>query len=175
MDKIIAHIKNNASVYFVIIGCLIVLSIVLLMSNKDNSKKEEVDTRYFKILSINETLNLFDSNEEKILVIGKKDCPATVELGKAITVAKAKYGFTINYLELTELDPSSTEYKSLIEKLNFEYTLYDKTDKFGNFLGNTPMLIIIKGRQMSYGYIGNMTLTSLETILRQYGVINETN
>ena len=64
MDKIIAHIKNNASIYFVIIGCLIVLSIVLLMSNKDNSKKEEVDTRYFKILSINETLKLFDSNEE---------------------------------------------------------------------------------------------------------------
>lgn len=175
MDKIIAHIKNNASIYFVIIGCLIVLSIVLLMSNKDNSKKEEVDTRYFKILSINETLKLFDSNEDSVLVIGKKDCPATVELGKTITIAKAKYGFTVNYLELSNLDPNSTEYKSLIEKLDYEYTLYDKTDKFGNFLGNTPMLIIIKGRKMSYGYIGNMTLASLETILRQYGVINETN
>lgn len=175
MNKIIAHLKNNASVYFVIIGCLIVLLIVLLSSNQDNNKKDYVDTKYFKVININEALKLFDNNDNSVLIIGRKDCPATIEFGKVMTVAKAKYGFTVNYLELTDLDPNSSEYKSLIEKLDFEYTLYDKTDKFGNFLGNTPMLIIIKGRQMSYGYIGNMTLTSLETILNQYGVTNEEN
>ena len=66
--------------------------------------------------------------------------------------------------------------KELISKLDIEYNLKGKVAKFGEFLGSTPMTIIIKNGRMVHGYIGSMDTDTLTTFTSLYGVSkNEEN
>lgn len=170
MNKILEHLKNNIAIYLIIIVCIIIG--VLIFQNKDN-EKIDYDTRPFNVVNNKEALKLFDSKEPQMLVIGKKTCSASKELLPSLVIAQTKGNYTTNYLELTDLDKNSEDYNKLLELLDYEYQKDGETKPFREYMGATPMVIVIKDNKMVYGYIGTMNNTVVSTIAKQYGVANE--
>ena len=170
MNKILEHLKNNAAIYLIVIVCIIIG--VLIFQNHDN-EKIEYDTRPFNIVDNKKALELFESNEPQMLVIGKKTCSASKELLPSLVIAQTTGKYKTNYLELTDLKKGSEDYNKLLELLDYEYQKDGETKPFREYMGATPMVIVIKDNKMVYGYLGLMNNTVVSTIAKQYGVSNE--
>lgn len=173
MDKIKTHFQKNFAIYAVLLVCLVIILITLFATKNNNEveKLEEVDTSMFNVLTLKETLKLFDDNSSKFLVISHKNCSATINYASYLKIAQAKFNYQTYYLELSSIDESQSEdYKKLVEKLDYEYNYNDTIKQFGQFIGDTPMTIIIKNKKQVWGHIGSMNTTTLETITKQYGV-----
>lgn len=173
MDKIKQHFQNNFAIYAVLLVCLVIIAITLFVTKNNNQEEkiEEVDTSMFKVLTLKQTLELFDDKSPKLLVIGHKTCSATIKYTSYLQIAQAKFGFQTYYLDLTTIDETQIEdYNKLVEKLDFEYNYNGAIDKFSKFIGDTPMTIVIKNKKQESGYIGSMNDSTLGTIVKQYGI-----
>ena len=171
MKKIKEHLKRNFAIYAVLLTCIVVVCIALFLTREE--KKETVDTSMFQVLTLKETLKLFETDEPKLLVISVSECTATIGYVPYLQIAQAKYGYTTYYLELDGLDYYSKDFQTLLSKLDMEYRFQNKVDKFSAFIGSTPMTVIIKNKKMVHGYIGSMDTDTLYTITKLYGVTNE--
>lgn len=174
MDKISAHLKKNASIYLILLVCLVAIIIALILSNQKEEEMEiaKVDTSLFKVVTLEEALNFFESDEPVFLVVGLETCSATINYVPYLKIAEAKYGFQVYYLELSSIDSSQIDtLNKFIEKLDVDYKLKDKVDKFGKFIETTPATIIIKNRKQVFGYYGSMNTSTIETIAGKYGLI----
>lgn len=170
MNKIGKHLKESYAIYLILFTAIVVGCILFIKPNKE--EVVEYDTSMFTNINTREALSLFEDNKTHVLLIGRKTCGVCIDFLPTLQIAIAKYHFELNYLELTDMDQNSEEYKKLKEKLDYEYTLYDKTDSFGSFMGTTPMFIIIKNNKMVFGYMGSMAESVIKTRLEQYGIIN---
>lgn len=171
MKKIKEHLKRNFAIYAVLLTCIVVVCMALFLTREE--KKETVDTSMFQVLTLKETLKLFETDEPKLLVISVSECTATIGYVPYLQIAQAKYGYTTYYLELDDLDYYSKDFQTLLSKLDMEYRFQNKVDKFSAFIGSTPMTVIIKNKKMVHGYIGSMDTDTLYTITKLYGVTNE--
>lgn len=169
MNKVIEHLKNNSALYLIFVVVLIIIAILVFNPNT-NKKTLDYDTSMFNVIDNKKALELFERKEPSILFIGRKTCSASSEMIPNMQIALAKYGFEVNYLELTDLDKESDEYKKLVELLNFEYTNDGVTKPFGEFIGITPMFIVLKDGEMVFGYLGIMSTEVIGTVAKQYGV-----
>lgn len=173
MDKVIKHLKNNAAIYLVLFVCIVIILISLFITHDDREKIKvaKVDTSLFEVVTLKEALELFDQPNPVLLIIGLDTCSATINYVPYLQYAEIEHGFSTYYLELSSINKSQIEeYNKLVEKLDIEYNSDGKVDKFGKFIGTTPMTIIIKNKKQVYGYIGSMNDTTLETITKNYGV-----
>jgi hypothetical protein len=168
VERIKKHFIDNFAIYAVILACIVVLSVALFITNKP--KLEKVDTSMFKVVTIEKALELFESNEPKLLVMSVPTCTATINYVPYLQIAQAKYSYTTYYLDLTTIDTSREEFKKLQEKLDFEYNFYGEVDKFSKFIENTPSTIIIKNKKQVFGHIGSINTDTLGTYVKLYGV-----
>lgn len=171
MNKIGNHLKEYFAIYLILLTAVIIGLILLIKPNKETNNETEYDTSMFHNINTKEALTLFEDNKPHVLLIGRKTCGVCIDFLPTLQIAIAKYQFELNYIELTEMDSASEEYKKLKEKLDYEYTLEEKTDSFGAFMGVTPMFIIIKNNKMVFGYMGSMAESVIKTRLEQYGII----
>lgn len=169
MNKILEHLKNNSALYLIIVVVLIIIAILIFNPNT-NKETIDYDTSMFTVINNKEAIELFNKKEPSILFIGRKTCSASQEMVPNMQIALAKYGFRVHYIELTDLDKESEDFKKLVELLNFEYTNDGVTKPFGEFIGVTPMFIVIKDGEMVFGYLGTMSTTVIGTVAKQYGV-----
>ena len=168
MNKVLNHLKNNIAIYLVLIACIVVVCITLFV--KHDKEEVYVDTSLFKVVDLEQALSFFDDNEPRFLLMSVKTCNATINYVPSLQIASAEYGFPVYYLELSEIDTKSEEFKEFREKLDLDYEFQGTVDKFGAFIENTPSSIIIKNKKMVYGYIGSMHSTTIKTITDLYGV-----
>ena len=168
MEKIKQHILNNFAIYTVILACLIVLGVALFITSKP--KVETVDTSMFKVVTLKETLELFETDNAKILVMSVPTCTATIGYTPYLQIAQAKQRYITYYLDLSTIDTNSEDFKKLQEKLNLEYNFMGTIDKFSKFIENTPSTIIIKNKEQVFGYIGSISTNALESYAKLYGV-----
>lgn len=168
MEKLKKHFKNNFAIYLVILACLVVLCVALFVTKEPEQPK--VDTSMFRVVTVKEALKLFDEDKANLLVISTSDCSATIKYVPSLQIAQAKDSYHTYYLELDDIDPNSKDFKELLKKLDLEYNLKGKVAKFSEFMGTTPMNIIIKNKKMVHGYIGSMDTDTLHTIISLYGV-----
>lgn len=168
MEKIKEHLKNNFAVYSVILACIIVLLIALKITSKP--KLETVDTSMFEVVTIKEALDLFESEEPKLLVMSVETCTATISYTPYLQIAQAKHGYKTYYLDLNTIDTKSEDFKLLREKLDFEYNFRGTIGKFSEFIENTPSTVIIKNKKQVFGYIGSIDTNTLSTYVKLYGV-----
>ncbi len=168
MDKIINHLKNNFAIYIVLLTCIVIVLIALFITHEP--KIEKVDTSMFRVINLEQALDLFETPEPKLLVMSVETCQATVSYVPYLQIAQAKQGYNTYYLELSEIDSKSEEFKEFQEKLDMEYDFRGTKGKFGTFIENTPSTIIIKNKKMVYGYIGSLNTTTLETLTDAYGL-----
>lgn len=171
MKKLKKHFKQNMPIYAVVLVCIVIIGISLFITRDVAPEEVVVDTSKFKQVNLQETLELFESDEPKLLVISLNTCSATVDYATSLTIAEAKFGYDTYYLELSEIDESQIEdYNKLVEKLDYEYNFRGQVDKFGSFIGTTPMTIIIKNKKQVFGYIGSLDVATLENITNLYGI-----
>ena len=166
MEKIKKHLKNNFAIYIVLVTCTVILGVAISVNSKP--KVEKVDTSMFEVVTLDEALEL--------LVMSVDTCSATKGYVPYLQIAEAKRRYVTYYLDLNSIDTSSEAFKEFQAKLDMEYTLFDKVDKFSTFMESTPQTIIIKNKKMVYGHIGSMSTDTLVTLTDLYGVgTNEEN
>ncbi len=168
MDKLKSHFRNNFAIYVVLLACLVVILIAKFYTREEPIPT--VDTSMFKVLTLDDTLKLFDDDSAKLLVISVSTCSATINYTPSLQIAQAKYGYTTYYLELDDLDSESEQFTKLMDKLDMDYNFKGNVQKFSYFIGSTPMTIIIKNKKMVFGYIGSMNTETLKALTNTYGV-----
>ncbi len=176
MMRLKEHLKNNLAIYLILFVCLVIILITLFVTRKNGEELEilKVDTSYFEVISLEETLDLFEKDETSFLVIGYETCTATINYVPYLQVILAKYGFKVYYLELKTVGKNDIEnVNKLIDKLDMEYNFKGDIDKFGKFIESTPSTVIIKNNKQVFGYYGSMNVTTLETIAQKYGLIQD--
>lgn len=168
MDKVKEHLKNNFAIYVVLVTCLVVIGIVIGITSKP--KLATADTTMFEEVTLTEALELFNTNDAKLLVMSVETCTATIDYVPYLQIAQAKGRYTTYYLDLNSIDTTTEEFKLFQEKLNLEYSFYGNVDKFSAFMSNTPQTVIIKNKEQVYGHIGSISTNTLETLTKMYGV-----
>lgn len=168
MEKLKAHFKTNFAIYAVLLTCIIVVGVVIAVNT--NPKVETVDKSMFKVVTLQETLKLFEREEPTLLIMSVDTCTATIDYVPYLQIAQAKGNYHTYYLDLNSIDTSSEDFKKLKEKLDLEYNFYGNIDKFSEFIENTPSTVIIKNKKQVYGHIGSINTDTLGTLTKMYGV-----
>ena len=173
MDKIKNNIENNLAIYLLIITVLVVFLIITSIGNKEKEELTLLDTSTFNVVNSKTALELFNEKEPQLLIIGSKKCSATQNFVPILQISQAKEQYYINYLELTDEDPSSKSYKYFVDKLDIPYVYNNEEKELKEYMGRTPMIIIIKNKKIVYGSIGSMSENALTQLTNTYGVSNE--
>ncbi len=168
MEKIKKHLLDNFAVYAVLLACVIVILVAVFITSKP--KVETVDTSMFKVVTLKETLELFETPEPKLLVMSVDTCTATIGYVPYLQISQAKHGYETYYLNLNTIDTTSEDFKTLLDKLDFEYNFRGTVGKFGQFIENTPSTVIIKNKKQVFGYIGSISTDTLGSYVELYGV-----
>ncbi len=170
MDKIKNHFKNNAIIYLILLLCLVILGIAIFV--KGQNKLEEVDTSLFDVISLDKANSLFDDNDPKLLLISTKTCQATVKYQPTLTIAAAKEEIKVYYLELTDINKEDRavmeKFYKFQEKLDYPYMYRGEEKPIGEFIGSTPMTIIIKNKKVVFAYIGSMSQETIRSFIERY-------
>lgn len=171
MDKVIKHIKANLAIYLIII-VTIVLSCVIAFRKPTTSSINEIeyDTSMFNVVDLNGANELFNSNRNQLLFVGRKTCSVCQEFIKSLQIAVSRDDFYVSYLDLDDIDRHSVAYEEFKSKLDYEYSYNGVTAPFGDYIGSTPMIIIIKNNKMAFGILGSMSSDSILTLVNQYGL-----
>lgn len=171
MNKVLTHLKNNFVIYLVLIACLIVALIAFFYTSKrEQVVTDKLDSSMYTPVDIAGIDFLFSDPEPKLLLISSDSCTATMEYSKTLNYEMLRYDYKVYYLNLDNIDMESEEYKNFIKKLDLDYDQKGEKGKFYEFMGLTPMTVIIKNKKMVYGYIGKMSGNSLSAITERYGV-----
>lgn len=173
MAKLKRLILDNIPILSVLFTTLLIVIIIIFKPSNSQSTQESnsYDTSNFNIISTKEAVGLFENSNSQVLVICRSTCSACASFVPTLNSVSKMYKVKINYLDLETMDLDGNDTKKLKKLLNFEYTYDDKTASFSEFIGLTPMFIILKNKEMVYGYIGTMNLSVVKTILENYEVI----
>jgi len=172
MNKIALHLKNYAAIYLIVALVICITAIVYFRPSNSKSEEQEAeyDTSMFNVVDTQGAIDLFKGNRNQVLFIGRKSCSACQTFIPYLKIAMAQYHFYVSYLDLESMDPKSSEYAELMEYFDYEYTYQGKTAKFSEYMGYTPMFIIIKNHRMVFGYLGSMSNETVGAFVTQYGI-----
>jgi thiol-disulfide isomerase/thioredoxin len=181
-------------IYYIVIVIAVMVAINLIISligngnttvkeatsTNDNSKTSEdssssYDVSMMNTLTIDQVVDLFSNKKGTYVVyLGRSTCSACQSFLPTLQKMQSKYNYKTQYLDITNVDTSSTAYSTLIDKLATEKTINvngtSKTDKFGSFYGYTPMVFIIKNGKFADGIVGAYSETAFETFLNDNGI-----
>ena len=173
MDKIKNNIEHNLPIYLLIIAVIVIFCIILFSGNKNPSDTVSIDTSFFNVVTSKDVLKFLEEKEPRMVVIGSKKCSATEYFVPIIQISQAKGQYKINYLELLDEDPKSSSYKELVNKLEIMTTYEGEEKQLKEYMGSTPMIIIIKNKKIVYGSVGTMSESALTQLANTYGVSYE--
>lgn len=176
MEKIKNNIKENLAIYLLIIAVIVIFLIIRFIGSTNPSLEKELDTSLFKVVNTKEANRLFDDSEAKMLIIGSRECSATHAFVPVMQISLAKGRYNIYYLEILDEDKNSDSYKEFVSKLDVPYNGKvegDKEVQVKDFMGATPMILIIKNKKVVYGSAGTVSEKELTGIANTYGVANE--
>ena len=146
------------------------------VSNDSNttSQNSNYDVSEFNTLSISGVLDLFDEDGINVLFLGRPSCSACVSFLPTLKELQDKYDYVTNYLDIEQVNTSSSDFSKFVEKLNKEITENingeDVTAKISEFYGYTPMVIIIKNGKAVDASIGAYSSSKLEEFLNENGI-----
>lgn len=173
MDKVKNNIENNLAIYLLIIAVIVIFCIITFIGNKAPSELADFDTTPFNVVDSKSALELFDDKQPQMLVIGSNKCSATKKFLDVMSISQAIGLYKINYLELTKEDRNSSTYKEFVNKLDYLYTYNEEEKELKEYMGSTPMLIVIKNKKVVYGSLGVINSEDLTNIADKYGVSYE--
>ena len=164
--------QKNKIIYIIIV-LIVVITLSCLLFNKLQKEEPTIDTSMFNVVTTKDVLRMMNNNETKMIVIGSKTCSATQEFVSSMQISQAKGNYIINYLELKDEDRNSSSYKEFLTKLEVPFngvTEDGKEHTIKEYMGVTPMILIIKNKKVVYGNVGLMLSDPLTQIAYTYGV-----
>ena len=164
--------KNK--IIYILIALIVVISIVFLTFNKLEKEEENtIDTSMFNVVTTKDVNRMINNNETKMIIIGSRTCSATQEFISSMQISQAKGSYKINYLELKDEDRNSSSYKKFLKYLEEPFngiTEDNKEHTIKEYMGTTPMILIIKNKKVVYGNVGTMLSEQLTQVAYTYGV-----
>lgn len=144
-------------------------------SSQGNSTTTNYDVSMMNEVDLAGALKLFDDKDKTyVLYIGRPDCSACVSYLPALQDAQENLGYTTQYLNLNNIDTKSDDYSKFSKKLSVKYQMTESgketTKTFGEWIGYTPMTIIIKNGKMVDGEIGSLNYSTLVNLLKNNGI-----
>lgn len=164
--------QKNKLIYILIV-LIVVIALSFLTFNKLKKEEPTIDTSMFNVVTTKDVLRMMNNNETKMIVIGSRTCSATQEFVSSMQISQAKGNYIINYLELKDEDRKSSSYKDFLNKLEVPFNGVSEDGKehtIKEYMGTTPMILIIKNKKVVYGNVGLMLSDPLTQIAYTYGV-----
>lgn len=156
--------KQSKAFLLIIIVLIIVLLILVIGANY--KAKSNYDISMMHEVNVSDVLTMFDSGDTYVLFVGREGCVVCKNILPALKEAQTNNNYITQYLDITKVDRSSDEWKSLVNKLSMRSTQTISetgegelvTETYGYFLHNygfTPTLIVVKDGKQTAGFIGN--------------------
>ncbi|HIS11486.1 MAG TPA: hypothetical protein IAB40_00075 [Candidatus Onthocola stercoravium] len=175
--------KLNMCMY-IIMGLLLLLAILLMVTScRSNALEEEneYDVSMMHTVGVSDVIDMFANEGTYVLYIGRETCSVCHDLLPALQEAQINNNYITQYLDITQVDRSSSDWETLVGLLDVETTTTmdeegvseEVTNTFGYFLdakGFTPCVIIIRDGKQIAGFFGSRSLTNFEDWLANYGI-----
>lgn len=144
--------------------------------NKEKEEKDEnkeYDISKMRKVNVKGAYNLFKQpNSTYILYIGRESCDACKEHLPVLNKVVQKNNITVQYLDISEVNDNDEYYDEFIKLLDKKVTLTinkTATEKtLGEYMGYTPMTVIIENGKNVDGVIGTMTTKEVEELISKY-------
>lgn len=176
--------KLNTSMYIIMFLLLLLSLLTLLSSCSNNSASEEesdYDVSMMHTVGVSDVIDMFANEGTYVLYIGRETCSVCHDLLPALQEAQINNNYITQYLDITQVDRSSSDWETLVGLLDVETTTTmdeegvseEVTNTFGYFLdakGFTPCVIIIRDGKQIAGFFGSRSLTNFEDWLANYGI-----
>ncbi len=177
--------KLNMSMY-IIMGLLLLLAIIFLVTSCSNKQvaaenETEYDVSMMHTVGVSDVIDMFANEGTYVLYIGRETCTVCQDLLPILQEAQINNNYITQYMDITEIDRSSSDWEKLVELLDVETTTTmdengtseEVTNTFGFFLnekGFTPCVMIISNGKQIAGFFGTTSLTRFEDWLSNNGI-----
>lgn len=176
--------KKEYLYFGIIISLLIaILIIIIVKDNKTTTDTSTYDVSTMHEVSVTDTNSMFTSKKTYVLFVGRSSCSVCESLLPTLKEAQIENNYITQYLDITKIDRSSAEWKTLVNNLDIKTTASisetdetdakNETNTYGYFLdtyGFTPTVIIISNGKQVDGFIGNKTLSDMNSWLAKNGI-----
>ena len=170
---------------YVMLGLLVVNTCFVIFDGSSkttttDTKEEETNTEYdvSSFNKINETQFLATVKKADIQVIylGRSTCGYCIQFLPSIKKAQEDYKYTTNYVDITAVDTSSADYKTMTTMIN---NMTDTFNKAHNYTGDnayeylygyTPMILITKNNKIVDVWVGYSDYATFAAWLNENGI-----
>ena len=132
-------------------------------------------------VGVSDVIDMFANEGTYVLYIGRETCTVCQDLLPILQEAQVNNNYITQYMDITEIDRSSSDWEKLVELLDVETTTTmdengtseEVTNTFGFFLnekGFTPCVMIISNGKQIAGFFGTTSLTRFEDWLSNNGI-----
>lgn len=112
---------------------------------------------------------LLDEEDTQVVVIGQTTCSHCIAIKPALNKVAGEYDLTINYLNLTEMEPEEhTDFEESLKEIEYNDPDFVEKGQYG-----TPLTLIIENGKVKDYISGQRTNSQLVREFKKAGLISE--
>lgn len=150
-----------------------ILDIKMLNEEEDDSTGSYDKSYFTKIKASN--IELLSQNKKMVLWIGSSLCSHCAQYAPIITTVGKTNKIPIFYIDILTIYGSTADGVRIKDQESYDIMVNLKTDEENKNVmdefGSTPMTLIIENNTIIGSNVGSMSITQLEELLKQEGVI----
>lgn len=171
---------------YVMLGLLVVNTCFVIFdgpskTTSDNTKEEEeTNTEYdvsaFNKINETEFLATVKKADTQVIYLGRATCGYCVQFLPSVQKAQDDYGYKTNYVDITAVDTSSNDYKTMTTMINNMTEAFNKEHNYTGenayeyLYGYTPMILITKNNKIVDVWVGYSDYATFASWLESNGV-----
>ncbi len=176
-------VKRIYVLLYVILGLLVVNTCFVLFDSGTNTTKEteeeetsDYDVSSFKAIDETEFLATVKDTDLQVIYLGRSTCGYCVQFLPTMKQAQEEYGYTTNYVDITAVDTSSSDYTKMTTMINNMTATFNKEhnltgeDAYEYLYGYTPMFLITKNNKIVDVWVGYSDYATFAAWLEANGV-----
>jgi len=178
-------VKRIYVLLYVILGLLVINTCFVLFdngsSNNNTTKEEEETTDEYDVSSFNamdetEFLATVKKTDLQVIYLGRATCGYCIQFLPTIKAAQEEYGYTTNYVDITAVDTSSSDYTKMTTMINNMTATFNKEhsltgeDAYEYLYGYTPTILITKNNKIVDVWVGYSDYDTFASWLEANGV-----
>lgn len=166
--------------FYVIIGLLVTMLVLLIIVNGDNKKtldtsneevdatsSEDYDVSKFEQVDNDKLFEAIAREGYQVVYVGRESCGYCTKFIPALKQAQEEFGYTTIYHDITKVINFSTGAIS-------DQTTYDKIVAINDYIkenyGATPMVLVFKDGSYVDGWVGYAEYSKFESFLTSAGL-----
>ena len=169
---------------YIMLGLLVINTCFVIFDNgttkTDNTKEEETTDDYdvssFNAIDETEFLATVKDTDLQVIYLGRSTCGYCVQFLPTMKQAQEEYGYTTNYVDITAVDTSSSDYTKMTTMINNMTATFNKEhsltgdDAYEYLYGYTPMFLITKNNKIVDVWVGYSDYDTFAAWLEANGV-----